>query len=99
MHLFMDDEAQVVRKFIAPSNPTLANCILTHSSCTIVDPIRPTYVDQDYDDDVTVLRIFVMFKYHEYLIPDHYHDSKVLCGERSFAINDILRNLYDEAKP
>jgi hypothetical protein len=39
-----------------------------------------------------------MFKYHEYLIPDHYHDSKVLCGERSFAINDILRKLYDEAK-
>ena len=29
--LFTDDEAQVVRKFIAPNNPTLANYILTHS--------------------------------------------------------------------
>ena len=39
-----------------------------------------------------------MFIFHGYLIPDHYHDSKVLCSEPSFAINDILRKLYDEAK-
>lgn len=39
-----------------------------------------------------------MFIYHGYMDPDHYKDSKVLCGEPSFAINDILRKLYEEAK-
>ena len=61
-------------------------------------PIRPTHVDPDYDDDITVLRIFVMFIYHGYILPDHYQDSQVLYGEPSSSINDILRKLYDEAK-
>jgi hypothetical protein len=61
-------------------------------------PIRPNDDDEDYDDDITILRTFVMFIYHGYLIPDHYQDSRVLCGQPSFAIHDILRKLYDEAK-
>ena len=77
--LLTDDEAQVVRKFIAPHNPTLANYILIQSfPNTKLRPmhlsdlrrllhhrswyyqIRPTYVDHDYDDDIMILRIFVM---------------------------------------
>jgi len=60
--------------------------------------VRPTYVDHDYDDDFHVLRLFVMFIYHGYMDPDHYKDSKVLCGESSFAINDILLPFQQEIK-